>query len=304
MWKQVGLVLTVAAIGLGSGTAEARFGKRSSPPPSSGGGGGGAPSRPGGNGGGGGHWEGPSYYRHPRGYYSSYGYYNYPWAGYYYFDPAWAWPFLGAGIPSYGRYYGYGYDLSWRRRPPPPPPPRRLRDEPPPPSMVDMRVDLGAVANGYQMRLGFQVEGQRFGFNTRLDLFNLASESGPLSRDRISLLSMGPSVLLVSHERLKWRLNGGLDVAFAPDVTMLGPGVGTGARLKLGGPVNLEANAHWTPLPYVQVNGDAGVALELGSVLRLRGGYRATYLNDQGNVDGIAHRDLLAGPFVGMSLAL
>ncbi|MET0402648.1 MAG: hypothetical protein ABW123_09605 [Cystobacter sp.] len=303
MWKQVGLVLTVAAIGLGSGAAEARFGKRSSPPPSSGGGGGGdrgSPSRPGG-----GYSEGRPHPGSPRGgYYTGnryYGYYGYPWAGYY-FDPAWAWPFLGTGLPSYGRYYGYGYDLNWRRRPPPPPP--SMQDVASPPSTVDMRVDVGAVANGYQTRLGFQVDGQRFGFHTRLDLFNLASESGSLSRDRISLLSLGPSVLLVSNERLKWRLTGGMDVAFAPDVTMLGLGVGSGARLKLGGPVNLEANAHWTPLPYVQVSGDAGVALDLGSVLRLRGGYRATYLDDRGNVDGIAHRDLLAGPFLGMSLAL
>jgi hypothetical protein len=177
-----------------------------------------------------------------------------------------------------------------------------VRDETLVSPKVNLKVDTGAVANGYLVGLGLQLEGERFGFGTNLDLFNLATDDGTPGRDSISLLSMGPSVLLVSNDRLKWRLTGGLDVAFAPDITMVGPGVGTGARLKLAGPLKLEANAHWTPLPYVQVSGDAGVGLDLGSLLRLRAGYRATYLNDQGHVDGIVNRDLFAGPFVGLSL--
>lgn len=294
MWKQVGLVLTVAAIGLGSGEAEARFGKRSTPPPSSSPGGGG-PSRPGG---GGDHWGGrPHHGYYPRGYY---GYYGYPWGSYYYFDPAWAWPFLGVGVPSYGRYYGY--DLTWRRLRPPPPPPS-VQDVTTPPAALDLRVDTGFVREGYSVGLGLQVDGQRFGFGTRLDLFNLAPEDGGMGRDAISLFSLGPSVLLVNNERVKWRLTGGLDAAFAPDITMIGPGVGTSARLKVAGPLKLEASAHWTPLPYVQLSGDAGVGVDLGSLLKLRAGYRATYLSDQGLVDGIVNRDLFAGPFVGLSLA-
>jgi hypothetical protein len=164
-------------------------------------------------------------------------------------------------------------------------------------------MDTAAVAGGYSVGLGLQVDGQRFGFGTRLDLFNLAPEDGGMGRDAISLFSLGPSVLLVNNERVKWRLTGGLDAAFAPDITMIGPGVGTSARLKVVGPLKLEANAHWTPLPYVQVSGDAGVGVDLGSLLKLRAGYRATYLNDQGLVDGVVNRDLFAGPFVGLSLA-
>ncbi|OJH39581.1 hypothetical protein BON30_19005 [Cystobacter ferrugineus] len=285
------MVLTVAAVGLGSGEAEARFGKRSTPPPSSPPGGD-RPSRPGG-----GYWGGnPYYYGNPQGYYA---YYGYPWASYYYFDPAWAWPFLGAGLPSYGRYYGYG--AAWRRLRPPPPPPT-AQEMSTPPAALDLKVDTGAVANGYSVGLGLNVDGQRFGFGTRLDLFNLAAEEG-MGRDSIALFSLGPSFLLVNNDRVKWRLTGGLDAAFAPDITMIGPGLGTSARLKVAGPLKLEASAHWTPLPYVQISGDAGVGVDLGSVLRLRAGYRATYLNDQGLVDGIVNRDLFAGPFVGLSLA-
>lgn len=305
MWKQVGLVLTISAIALSSGTAEARFGKRSSPPPSSGGGGGG--------GGGGGHtshpgggWGGgsPSYsYGGPR-YYGGYYPYGYAWPSYNYFDPAWAWPFVGSDVSAYGTYGTYGryypYGTGWGR--PMMAPRRDPRDPNAPPTQVDLRVDTGAVRDGYSVGVGLLLEGQRFGFGTKLDLFNLRNTDGGGGRDSISLLSLAPSVLVASNDRVKWRLNGGLDVAFAPDITMIGLGLGTGATVKIAGPLKLETNAHLTPLPYVQVSGDAGAAVDLGSILKLRAGYRATYLDDRGNVDGVSHKDLLAGPFVGLSL--
>ncbi|MFY0574665.1 hypothetical protein ACN28S_10135 [Cystobacter fuscus] len=72
-------------------------------------------------------------------------------------------------MPSYGRYYGY--DLTWRRLRPPPPPPG-VQDVTTPPAALDLRVDTGVVREGYSVGLGLQVDGQRFGFGTRLDLFN------------------------------------------------------------------------------------------------------------------------------------
>jgi hypothetical protein len=49
----------------------------------------------------------------------------------------------------------------------------------------------------------------------------------------------------------------------------------------------------------------AGLALELGPV-RVRGGYRAIYLDDQGRVDpdGKPNRELFAGPYAGVALFL
>jgi hypothetical protein len=300
MWKQVGLVLALSVVGLAPGSAEARFGKRSSPPPSGGSGSPGRPSGPSHGGGSGGAYHprpAPSY-GHTYGYFSPYGYYGDPWSRYYYFDPAWAWPFLGPGVPSYGRYYAYS-DPYGRR-------PRRVmgvQDQAVSSFKTDFFADGGAVSKGYSVGLGLQTDGERFGFGLKLNLFNLATDDGSLGRDSISLLSVAPSLLLVNHARVTWRVSGGLDAAFAPDVTMVGPGLGTSARLGLVGPLKLEANAHVTPLPYIQLSGDAGLAVDLG-VVRLRGGYRATYLNDQGVVDGHVNRDLFQGPYAGLSLVL
>ncbi|ATB27248.1 hypothetical protein [Melittangium boletus] len=299
MWKQLGLVLAVALVGLGPGSAEARFGKRSNPPPSNSGGSPGRPSpspSPG--------HDASSPRPRPRpsggyysGYFSPYGYYGDPWNRYAYFDPAWAWPFMGPYVPSYGRYYVSAPD--WRRS-------RTVvgvEDAAVKPITTDFFADGGAVSEGYSVGLGMQTDGERFGFGLKLNLFNLATDDGSPGRDSISLISVAPSILLVNRERVTWRVSGGLDAAFAPDVTMVGPGLGTSARLGLVGPLKLEASAHLTPLPYVQLNGDAGLAVDLGLV-RLRGGYRATYLNDQGAVDGNVHRDFFRGPYAGFSLVL
>lgn len=299
MWKQMGLVLALSAVGLAPGSAEARFGKRSSPPPSSGSGSSGRPSAPSHGAFPGNSRPRPSpSYGHTYGYFSPYGYYGDPWSRYYYFDPAWAWPFMGPGVPSYGRYYAY--PDAYRRRPRPL---MGVEDQASAPFKTDFSADGGAVSKGYSVGLGMQVDGERLGFGLKLNLFNLATDDGSLGRDSISLLSVAPSLLLVNRERVTWRVSGGLDAAFAPSVTMVGPGLGTSARLGLVGPLKLEGSAHLTPLPYIQLTGDAGLALDLG-VVRLRGGYRATYLNDQGVVDGNVNRDLFRGPYAGLSLVL
>lgn len=288
MWKRVAMFVAVSLVGLGSGSAEARFGKssRSSSPSSS-------PGR--------GSWHGspgvphrPPYYGSPYGYY---GYYADPW-GRYYFDPAWAWPFMGPGYP----YYGRSYDLMWRNRLMPRPR-AEVENTPEQPIGLDISADAGFVSQGYAVGLGLQADGDKLGFGIKLNMFDLATDDGSPGRDTLSLLALKPSVLLVSNDRLRLRLSGGLDVAFAPDATFLGPGVGASTLLRLAGPLKLEASANWTPLPFTQLTGDAGLAVELGMV-RLRGGYRATYLSDQGRVDGEVHRDLFQGPYAGLALVL
>ncbi|MBM7114886.1 hypothetical protein [Archangium primigenium] len=298
MWKQTGLVLAITLVGLGPGSAEARFGKRSSPPPSSNPGSspGGRPSPSPGHGAGTPRPRpAPSGGYYAPGYFSPYGYYGNPWHRYSYFDPAWAWPFMGPYVPSYGRYYRYSQ--------PPPRPVLGVEDAAAQPFTTSFQADGAAVTEGYAVGLGMQTDGERFGFGIDLNLFNLATDDGTGGRDSISLLSVAPSYLVVKQPRVTWRVSAGLDAAFAPSVTMAGPGFGTNARLGLLGPLKLEANAHLTPLPYIQVRGDAGLALDLGHV-RLRAGYRATYLDDQGVVDGVRNVDLFRGPFAGFSLVL
>jgi hypothetical protein len=301
MWKQVGVVLAVSLMGLGSERAEARFGKRrpdsessspsrpttSRPHPSSGVG----QPRP--------HpYDGPRHGYHG-GYFGYEGFYSYPW-GRYYYDPSWAWPYLG---PTY-RYYDPYYGLVWRRRPMPMPrPSMQVENEAEPPTRVDLTADAGLVAQGRAVGLGLQVDGAQLGFGARLNVLSLTPDDGSPGRDSISLLSLKPSVQLVSREALRVRLLAGMDVAFAPDAIFVGPGLGTSALLRVVGPFKLEASASWTPLPFTQLSGDAGVALEFGMV-RVRGGYRAIYLNDQGRVDGHVNRELFAGPYAGLSLLL
>jgi len=293
MWKHLGLALTVTLVGLGSDQAEARFGKRSRPssPPSTGnprphpGSGSGAPR--------------PNPYQ-GGGYGYGYGYYGFydPWARYYY-DPAWAWPFLGPG--GY-RPFGRHYDLMWQRQRMPPQSAQLDEQAGPPPKAI-FSADASVVAQGMAVGFGLQAEGERFGLGARVTMLDLVADDGSAGRDNISLLSLKPSALLVSTPSLRWRVSGGMDVAFAPDVIMVGPGVGTSAQLRVVGPLKAEASVNWTPLPFTQLTGDAGLAADWGPV-GVRGGYRATYLSDQGRVDGYVNRELFTGPYVGLALHL
>jgi hypothetical protein len=289
MWKQVGVVLAVSLVGLGAHPAEARFGKRSRPqssqPPSS--------PRPPSNGGGGQYHPNPFY---DRGYYGYYGYGS-PWYRYYY-DPSWAWPYVGPG--GFYRPFGRYYDLRWVPRRPP----SSVREESWQPGQTDLTVDAGLVGQGTVVGVGLQVDGKRFGGGARLNVLSLATDDGSPGLDTIGLLSIKPSMLLVSSKSLNVRVSGGMDIAFAPDATFVGPGLGTSALLRVLGPIKLEASAGWTPFPFTQLTGDAGLGVDVGPV-RLRGGYRAIYLSDQGRVEaGRINRELFAGPYAGVSLNL
>ncbi len=292
MWKQVGLVLAVSLVGLGAPSAEARFGKRSRPqssqPPSS-------PRPPPSNGGGGQYHPNPYY---GRGYYYGYNGFGDPWYRYYY-DPSWAWPHVGPG--GFYRPFGRYYDLRWRPRQSQPP---SVREGSEPPAQANLTADGGLVGQGTVVGVGLQIDGERFGGGARLHVLSLATDDGSPGHDTIGLLSLKPSMLLVSNKSLSVRVSGGLDMAFAPDALFIGPGIGTSALLRVVGPVKLEASANWTPFPFTQVNGDAGLGVDVGPV-RLRGGYRAIYLSDQGRVEaGRINREFFAGPYAGMSLRL
>jgi hypothetical protein len=68
----------------------------------------------------------------------------------------------------------------------------------------------------------------------------------------------------------------------------------------LGGRVSLEGSFMVTPFPFTQLDGRAGLAVGFDQ-LGLRAGWRVQLLDDRGLVDGIAHRDVFNGPYLGLA---
>jgi hypothetical protein len=102
------------------------------------------------------------------------------------------------------------------------------------------------------------------------------------------------------------RLEGGLSIAKAPDVTFVGPSVGLSSELYLVSALSLEARVQLTPWPYRQLDAAGGLVWYFGDwrMLALRGGMRMLVLNDAGHVDGVVHQDVLPGPYVSFGLAI
>lgn len=284
---------------LAGGNARARFGKsgNSGSQSGSGSGGGGhaaspAPSGGGGNyvpGGGGGY-----YYPRYRTYYPGY-------PGRFYGSPYWYSPYW------FG--WGFGYYPYFYSEPAPPtisyvePPPR----EPESPIKVSVALD-GQTVKGYALRKGYAVgatlgvEARRVGFIGQFTGISLPTDDGSPGRDRIGLLNAHLTYALFTGTQGRLRVEGGIDTAFAPSVTLIGPGLGISGAATIIRPLGIEAAVRFTPTPYTQVDAMAGLTVALGPVA-LRGGWRRIWLNDNGNADptGIAHQDLFSGPYVGLS---
>lgn len=294
-------VLTLA-VGLVPLTADARFGKAASPSSGRSSGSSGSQSssvhgsqpvgRPSYPGGGYGYSASPGY-GPSDGPYSSYGYY----AGYH----------ALSYMPPYVHYgWGYGYYPVWgafaggvgysddRGVP-----------QPESPSVV---TTVGASVQGLTMggaalALHAGIEGHRFGFNANLHSVAVPSDTSRYGTDAIHLFDAHLTYALLSGPNGRLRVEGGLDSAFTPDITMFGPGLAVSGALGLFGPVSMEARLGWTAYPFTQVDAMAGLTVALGPV-GLRGGWRTTYLNDRGWVDGTPHEDVFSGPYIGLSLAL
>ena len=65
--------------------------------------------------------------------------------------------------------------------------------------------------------------------------------------------------------------------------------------------LDVEGRGQFVPVPYIQVDAQAGLALRLG-ILTLRSGWRWLMLDDRGRVDGVVHRDYFSGPYAGLGL--
>ncbi|WP_164020881.1 hypothetical protein [Pyxidicoccus trucidator] len=152
------------------------------------------------------------------------------------------------------------------------------------------------------MDLYFGLEGRRFGVAANVVRLALPADDGTEGVDRLTLVEAHVSHSLHVDERVRVRAEAGVSTAKAPDVTLVGPSVAVSVEACVLGPLDVEARAQFTPLPYRQLDGTAGLALHLGGFV-LRGGWRGLFLDDLGVVDGIAHQDRLHGPYLGLGFA-
>ena len=177
----------------------------------------------------------------------------------------------------------------------------------PAPSAQNFRFELfGGVQpmlSGVDLSLSAQLDGQRFGGGVQLDGIALAAEDGSGAVDTLSLVDATLSYSLLVGPQGRLRVHGGLYSAFAPDVTFVGPGVGLSTSLNLVGPFTADAGTSLVVFPYTKVDAHAALGLKI-SIVELRGGVRLTALDDQGRVDGVAHRDVLAGPYLALGMVL
>ena len=155
---------------------------------------------------------------------------------------------------------------------------------------------LRGEAGGADMFLG--MEGRRFGVDAHVLRLALPADDGTSGTDRLTLVEAHVSHALYVHEQARFRVEAGVSTARAPDVTLIGPSVALSLEACVLGPLDVEARAQLTPLPYRQLDGTAGLALHLGAFV-LRGGWRGLFLDDMGVVDGISHQERLHGPYAG-----
>ena len=129
------------------------------------------------------------------------------------------------------------------------------------------------------------------------------ADDGTDGWDNLQQVSARIGFAFLSGRRGRWRAEIGADAMFAPNLTVVGPTVGTSGTFWITGPLAVEGSAYWTFYPYDQLDLRLGATVGLGP-LGLRAGWRFQLLSDRGLVDTIVHTDLFNGPYVGLGLAL
>jgi hypothetical protein len=169
------------------------------------------------------------------------------------------------------------------------------------PVVVRLGVEGQSMGGGGALALNLGVDGKRWGVNGALTSLTLPTDDGTAGEDKIGLYSTHLTYALLSSDEGRLRLEGGVAVATAPDVTFVGPSIAASFERCLGGALDLEGRAQLVPVPYTQLDAQAGLALNMG-LLTVRGGWRWLLLNDRGAVDGETHEDVFAGPYAGIGL--
>ncbi len=164
-----------------------------------------------------------------------------------------------------------------------------------------MGLDGGTMGGGSNIGFFLGMEGERFGIYGRATGITLPTDDGSAGTDGIGLFEANLTYSLWASERGRFRLEGGLSGANAPDITFLGINLAASLEACLAGPLDFEARIQAVPVPYRQVDAQLGLALHLGSI-SLRGGWRGMVLDDAGHVDGVRHVDAFSGPYLGAGI--
>ncbi|RKG85069.1 hypothetical protein D7W82_20630 [Corallococcus sp. CA049B] len=170
------------------------------------------------------------------------------------------------------------------------------------PLRLRVGLNAGALGGGVAGDAFLGIEGEALGIAVQGTQLVLPTDDGTRGTDDIRLATLHLTYAPVSTDRVRWRLEGGVSTAHAPDVLFVGPSVATSLEVCVAGPLDLEARVQGTAGPYRQLDASAGIALHLGA-LNLRGGVRGLVLDDAGRVDGIQHVDRFVGPYAGAGLA-
>lgn len=202
--------------------------------------------------------------------------------------------FGGAFVPFYG--YGYRPRITTLVLAPEEP-------EDTTPLRVTAGLEFSYLANqtrGYTVGVNLAFEGERFGVSLLAQHLGVAADDGTNGTDAIQQVGLRMSYAFLTGERGRLRAELGADSFFAPDVILLGPTAGFSGTLWLVGPLALEGSFGASVYPFWQIDGRAGLVVGAGP-LGLRLGWRTQLLDDQGVVDGVAHRDVFSGPYGGLS---
>lgn len=167
--------------------------------------------------------------------------------------------------------------------------------------MFRLGVDGQALGAGSSVGVFAGIEGERFGVDAAVSTLRLATDDGTVGEDKIDLFSAHLTFALYTSDHARLRLEGGMASANAPDITFVGPSFALSFERCLFGALDMEARGQVVPVPYTQVDAQAGLALHLSAVT-LRTGWRWQMLDDRGLVDGVVHRDFFSGPYAGIGL--
>jgi hypothetical protein len=169
------------------------------------------------------------------------------------------------------------------------------------PVMVRFGLEGQSLGGGSVLALTLGLEGKRWGVGGSTGTLTLPTDDGTEGEDKINLYSAHLTYAVLSSDQGRLRLEGGVAMAKAPDVTFVGPSIAASFERCLTGALDLEGRAQLVPVPYTQLDAQAGLALHMG-LLTVRGGWRWLLLNDRGAVDGETHEDVFAGPYAGIGL--
>ncbi len=205
--------------------------------------------------------------------------------------------FSGAFVPM----YGYGYRPS--------PYPVLIEPDPASETEASVRATAGAEflyftnqKRGFAVGLAGSLEIDRWGASLSGQHLTVAADDGTAGNDTLQQLSARVSYAILVGDRGRLRAELGADLIFAADVVVGGPTLGFSCTLWIAGPLAFEGSVYGSVYPFWQLDGRAGLVLGVGSI-GVRLGWRTQLLDDQGVVDGIAHRDIFMGPYAGVGFA-